>query len=133
MHIDPTPAQLEAFVAGAQGNSDPVFMLNLLKFKEQADGLDAGKSGIEAYMTYAGETAAHLGRVGGELLWAGACTPALIGPEQGEWDVVAIVRYPTRQAFIDMVSDPDYLASARHRSAGLADSRLVPCGAAPLG
>ncbi len=121
-----------AFAESAQGG-EPVFMLNLLRFKEEADGLDAGMSGAEAYGRYAAETAPHLARVGGEVLWAGGCDNALIGPGAREWDVVAIVRYPSRAAFLEMVGDPDYLETARHRSSGLADSRLIPCAEAPLG
>lgn len=125
MHIDPTPEQLQAFVAASAGDTGPVVMLNLLKF--------APGGGAEDYATYAAAVQPHLARVGGELAWAGACTPALIGPEEAEWDLVALVRYPSRAAFLEMVTDPDYLAIARHRTSALADSRLVPCVAAPLG
>jgi uncharacterized protein (DUF1330 family) len=65
------------------------------------------------------------------MMWAGACDDALIGPEGREWDVVAIVRYPSRAAFLEMVSDPSYLEIAEYRSSGLADSRLIPCAEAP--
>ncbi|HEX3433008.1 MAG TPA: DUF1330 domain-containing protein [Solirubrobacteraceae bacterium] len=133
MHIDPTPEQAQAF--GAQADAtEPVFMLNLLRFKERADGIDAdeGLSGIEAYQRYAAATAGHLQRVGGELLWAGVCGAALIGPSDVEWDVAAVVRYPSRSAFLEMVSDADYQATTAHRSAGLADSRLIPCAGAPF-
>ncbi len=47
----------------------------------------------------------------------------VIGDE--EWDVILLVRYPTRRQFVDMVNDPDYQAIAPIRSAALADSRLV--------
>ena len=129
MFIDPTPAQFEALVAAA-GNPAPVFMLNLLRFAEQArpvDGIDGPLSGLEMYERYAAETAPHLARVGGEILWAGACTPAVIGPIDGEWDIVAVVRYPSRAAFLEMIGDADYLAISRLRTASLADSRLIPC------
>lgn len=133
MHIDPTPEQVQAFGTQAM-NSEPLFMLNLLRFKERADGIAEGDhvSGLESYQRYAAAAAEHLDRVGGELIWAGACDPALIGPSDVEWDVAAVVRYPSRAAFLDMVSDAEYLASTTHRSAALADSRLIPCTAAPL-
>jgi uncharacterized protein (DUF1330 family) len=133
VHIDPTPEQAQAFSA-APGGTEPVFMLNLLRFKERADGIDAadGISGLEAYQRYAAATAGHLERVGGEVLWAGSCDPALIGPSDIEWDVAAVVRYPSRDAFLKMVTDPDYLATTAHRSAALVDSRLIPCAASPF-
>jgi uncharacterized protein (DUF1330 family) len=133
VHVDPTPEQAQAFSAQAE-RTEPVFMLNLLRFKERADGIDAGDSvsGLEAYQRYAATAASHLERVGGEVLWAGICDPALIGPSVVQWDIAAVVRYPSRAAFLQMVADPDYLATTAHRSAGLADSRLIPCSAAPL-
>jgi uncharacterized protein (DUF1330 family) len=133
-HLEPSSAQGEAFASSAS-NGDAVHMLNLLRFKETADGVDAaaGISGMEAYSRYAEATAPHLERVGGEVVWAGTCDPALIGPQDPEWDVAAVVRYPSRAAFLQMISDPDYLEIAKHRSAGLADSRLIPCAQAPLG
>lgn len=128
MHIEPTPAQLAAFVGATA--AEPLYMLNLLRFKTTADGVLAAEniSGTEAYDRYAAAVGLHLARVGGELFWAGACSRALIGPDDGEWDVVAIARYPNRQAFLDMISDPAYLETAALRSAALADSRLIPCG-----
>jgi uncharacterized protein (DUF1330 family) len=134
MHIDPTSAQAGAFAATATAE-EPVFMLNLLRFKDRADGIDADDAitGAEAYARYAANTAKHLERVGASIVWAGACDTALIGPGEEEWDVAAVVRYPSRAAFLEMVGDEDYLAGARHRTAALADSRLIPCAAAPLG
>ena len=133
-HLEPTPERGAAFAATA-GGAEAVFMLNLLRFKDVADGVDAAEkiSGMEAYARYAEATAAHLERVGGEVVWAGSCEEALIGPAEREWDVAAVVRYPSKAAFLQMISDPGYLEIAQHRSAGLADSRLVPCGQAPLG
>ncbi len=77
-------------------------MLNLLRFSD--DG------GTESYGRYAAAAQEHLARVGGSMLWAGACEEALIGPQAREWDVVAVVRYPSRAAFLEMVSDPGYQA-----------------------
>jgi uncharacterized protein (DUF1330 family) len=124
MHIDPTRDQAETFAATTD-RPEPVFMLNLLRFAE--------REGAESYARYAAATGEHLERVGGQIVWAGACDDALIGPAAREWDAAAIVRYPSRAAFLEMVGDPRYLEITGHRSAGLADSRLIPCAQAPLG
>jgi len=124
MHIDPTREQAESFAATAS-RPEPVFMLNLLRFKEG--------DGAPSYGRYAAAVGEHLERVGGAMLWAGACDEALIGPQAREWDVAAIVRYPSRAAFLEMVSDPGYLAIVGDRTSGLADSRLIPCTEAPDG
>ena len=49
----------------------------------------------------------------------------VIGPADEEWDEMILVQYPTRAAFVDMITSEAYLAAHVHREAGLADSRLV--------
>ena len=49
----------------------------------------------------------------------------VIGPADEEWDEMILVQYPSRAAFVDMITSDDYLAAHVHREAGLADSRLV--------
>lgn len=125
--VDPTPDQIRALAAAADDPA-PVSMLNLLRFAQRAvlpDGRET--SGREAYLAYYAATGPHLARVGGSVVWAGSCHPAVIGPEQGEWDMAAVVRYPSRAAFLAMIGDPDYRETSRIRTAALADSRLVPC------
>ena len=129
MHIDPTEAQLTTFAS--QPGAEPLFMLNLLRVRPEADGM-AGVSGLEAYLRYADATQPHLERVGAVLVWAGTCDTAVIGPDEPEWDVAAVVRYPSRAAFLAMISDPEYLEISRIRSASLADSRLIPCAGSPM-
>jgi uncharacterized protein (DUF1330 family) len=63
--------------------------------------------------------------VGGGVFFMSPAHAPVIGPE-GEWDVVLLVQYPSRQAFLTMVADPEYQACAHHRTAALADSRLIP-------
>lgn len=129
MHIDPTHDQAVRFGGSAAGDDTPVFMLNLLRF---ADTSADGDSGMAAYGRYAAATAPHLARVGGEVVWAGACDAALIGPEDPEWHVAAVVRYPSRTAFLDMVKDPEYQEVSKIRTGALADARLIPCAQTTL-
>jgi uncharacterized protein (DUF1330 family) len=121
--IDPGTEQVRRLVSST--DPGPIVMVNLLRFKERADGVDEGLSGAEAYARYAEGVAPHLERVGGRLLEAVACEEGVIGPEQAEWDMVALVAYPSREAFLTMTADPDYLEVHRHRVAALADSRLI--------
>lgn len=102
-------------------------MLNLLRFRERASGIDAGASGAEAYGRYGAAVAPFLARAGGEVLLALEPRDSVIGPDPGEWDLVVAVRYPSRAAFLSMIADPEYLAAHEHRAAGVADSRLVAC------
>jgi uncharacterized protein (DUF1330 family) len=125
--IEPTPEQLQRL--SASDDADPVVMLNLLRFKARADGIDAADqiSGAEAYQRYAVAAGEFLVRAGGRVLFAGDAQESVIGPEEGEWDLLLCVQYPSRQAFLTMISDPAYLKISRHRTAALADSRLVAC------
>ncbi len=125
--IEPTPEQFQRLAAADDDGA--VVMVNLLRFKQQADGIDAGDgiSGIEAYGRYGAAVAPHLARVGGRILLALAATESVIGPVEGEWDMVIAAEYPSRKAFLEMTSDPDCLAIHGHRAAALADSRLIAC------
>jgi uncharacterized protein (DUF1330 family) len=114
-----------ALAGMAAANPDePVVMLNLLRFREVAasgHGVD-GMSGRDAYRVYV-ERFAELPSHGGEPVWVGDALRSIIGAET--WDMVLLMRYPTRRQFVEMVRDPDYLQIAPIRSAALADSRLV--------
>jgi uncharacterized protein (DUF1330 family) len=131
MTIAPTRAQLEQLAAS--DDPAPVIMVNLLRFKERADGIHgaAGITGAEAYGRYAEAAAPHLARVGGRILLATAPQQSVIGPEEAEWDLVVSVEYPSRKAFLAMATDPDYLKIHGHREAALADSRLIACASVP--
>jgi uncharacterized protein (DUF1330 family) len=127
MPITPTQAQLEGLLAADL--EGPIVMLNLLRFKDRADGIDEGVSGREAYGRYGAATAPFLERVGGRLLLAAEAKTMVIGPEGLEWDLALMVEYPSREKFLEMASDPEYLAVHEHRAAALSDSRLIACQA----
>lgn len=110
----PNPDGLAAFAQRA--DDGPVTMLNLLAF----DG-DAGRA---RYEQYGAAVAPLLERVGGRIVYAGEAAPPLLG--DARWDVVALVEYPTRQAFLDMVSSPEYQAIAHLRTQALTNGELHP-------
>jgi uncharacterized protein (DUF1330 family) len=108
--LEPTAEQFAALAA--RPADVPVVMVNLLKFKS------AG--GLERYAQYAQEVAPHLERVGATVLYAGGTPAVVIGDgERPWWDAILIVRYPTPQAFIDMVTTREYAKVHEHRAAGL--------------
>ncbi len=49
----------------------------------------------------------------------------MIGPREEAWDLCFIAEYPSPQAFVEMLKDPDYRKAMVHRQAAVADSRLV--------
>lgn len=125
--IDPTRAGLTQLQALPQDT--PVVMLNLLRYREQAVYPEAAQappcSGREAYRRYGRVAQQQVAAVGGELLWLGAVQAQLIAPTDEQWDEVMLVRYPSVAAFLQMLSEPDYQAATVHRTAALANSRLI--------
>jgi len=126
--VEPSAAQIEALAAGGSDDG-PIVMLNLLRYRERAAypaGFDAEPcSGREAYGRYAAVALGKVAEVHGRILWSGAARACVIAPAGEAWDDVVLVEYPSRRAFLTMVGQPDYLAAAPHRTAALADSRLV--------
>lgn len=116
--------------AREQVSPKPIVMVNLLRFRERADysatGIDADPaSGKEAYERYGRAVVKLLWREGGQLLWAGNVRTALVAPSYERWDQVALVYYPSRAAFVRMVSSEEYRKIIGHRTAALEDSRLI--------
>ncbi|WHZ33673.1 DUF1330 domain-containing protein [Sagittula sp. MA-2] len=97
----------------------PVVMLNLLRFRP--DG------GREQYAAYLEVAAPLLAKYGAEIDYVGQGLPALSAESGQAWDAVALVRYPSRAAFADMVQDSDYRDKAGPlREASLAEAVLQP-------
>ena len=126
--VEPTPTQIERLRQEIE-QPGPLVMINLLRYRAQAAypaGFDATPcSGREAYRRYGSVAALKVAEVGGKILWTAAVKMSVIAPEGEEWDDAILVQYPSRAAFIEMVSQPDYLTAAVHRTAALADSRLL--------
>jgi hypothetical protein len=111
----------------------PVVMLNLLRFRAVADysaspeiAPDAPVSGRDAFDIYIRHTLPHLRASGGELLFLGSGGPFLIGPEGQGWDCAMLVRQASLEAFVSHAVNEAYMAGIGHRTAALADSRLLP-------
>lgn len=114
--LEPTAEQFAALAA--RPADEPVVMINLLQFR--ADG------GRQGYIRYTQEVTTHLQRVGGTVRYAGASPSMVIGDgEKPWWDAIIVVEYPSPAAFLDMVSNEDYLKVHEHRAAGLDRGDLV--------
>jgi uncharacterized protein (DUF1330 family) len=105
----------------ARADEGPVTMLNLLAFRP--DG------GRERYLEYGAAVLPLLERAGARVVFQGEAAPVAIGG-QG-WDLVLLVEYPTRGAFLEMIDSPEYLAIAHLRTEALARGELHPLDAAP--
>ena len=87
----------------------PVVMLNLLKFKP-----DGGQA---AYMKYGMGVQPLLEKVGAKSLFFGRAAVCVIG--NADWDMVALVQYPNKEALGKMTATPEYEAIHEHRLDGL--------------
>ena len=105
------------------GPDGPIFMVNLLKFKEHAeydDGRDTELGGSEAYALYGAGVVPLVAEQGGRIVFSGAVNWLMLGQADDLWDQVAVVEYPNRGALVAMATSDAYQEIAVHRSAGLA-------------
>lgn len=119
--VVPSEDQLKGFTE--PGHDGPIYMLNLLKFKDQAeyaDGRQTELTGAEAYAIYGTEVVGHLAKVGGKPMFSASVERLMLGEVEELWDSAAIAMYPSRKAMMEMISSLDYQASSVHRTAGLA-------------
>ena len=122
--LEPTAEQFAALAA--RPADEPVVMINLLQFR--ADG------GRQSYIRYAQEVTPHLQRVGGTVRYAGMSPSMVIGDgEKPWWEAIIVVEYPSPAAFLDMLSNEDYLKLHEHRAAGLDRGDLIATSIWTLG
>lgn len=114
----PEPLSQEGFAAFAarSGESSPLVMLNLLAFRPEG--------GRERYEEYGEAVAPLLEKAGGRIVFLGDPAQALLG--DGSWDLVVLVEYPTRQAFLDMIASAEYQAIGHLRTEALVKGELHP-------
>ena len=118
MAIHPTREQIERLSTST--HAGPVVMLNLLRFVP-----DGGRA---SYVHYGEGMQSILHKAGGKVLWYGRADSVVIGDDDRDaWDAVILVWYPSRQAFLDMVLDPEYRSVGERRTSALVDSRLIAC------
>jgi uncharacterized protein (DUF1330 family) len=124
MPIGPTNDQIQALVDSPLDT--PVVMLNLLKFSDRSTGGGGrAKSGRDSYERYGKRVRSMLEETGARVLFQGRADSVVIGGEADDWDAVILVEYPSRRAFLEMTSSPQYREVSKDRTAGLVDSRLI--------
>jgi uncharacterized protein (DUF1330 family) len=110
-------SELEGFLA-ADPNG-PVVMLNLIRF---APG---GAAKYTQYMERFSSSGVKE-RYGVTIIYGGVGHPSLAAAEGGDWDMVVLVRYPSRQHFVDMINDADYQNFEHLRAQAVATAVLQP-------
>lgn len=105
----------------------PVWMVNLMHYREKADyadGRESSISGREADDLYA--PIGPLTAIGAEVVFVADVERQLLGAEP-KWDRIGIVKYPTRRSFIEMQSRPDFKVLHEHKDAGMSSTIVMGC------
>ncbi len=102
------------------GQDGPVWMVNLMRYRDRADYADGrpteltGQQADDLYAPFD-----SLAAVGAEIVFFGEVETQLLG-DQPAWDRIAVVKYPTRRAFVDMQQRPEFVEHHVHKDAGMA-------------
>jgi len=105
----------------------PIWMVNLMKYREIADYVDGRElniSGEEADGLYA--PISVLSEIGAEIVFIGDVEIQLLG-EDPQWDRVAVVKYPTRRSFVEMLARKDFKEKHVHKEAGMQKTIVMGC------
>ena len=105
----------------------PFWAVNLMKYRDRADYADGGGAqitGREADDQYTPRES--LRGVGAQIVFVADVDQQLLGAEP-KWDRVAVVRYPSRRAFVEMQSRPDFKEKHVHKEAGMQETIVMAC------
>ena len=133
-----TPDAPDAAAAATAAGDQPVFMLNMLRYNDRADYTDGDRfppcSGREAYFQrYVPAFGKLAVGTGIRPFWIGNVLAGVVAPAGEQWDDVAIVEYPSFDAFRTLVESDAYRKEADpHRAAALPDWRLIATSKADL-
>ena len=136
-YVDPTRDAFRTF--RSLTSESEIHMLNLIRLRHSAlypEGHDRhGQvvSAEEAYRAYGEESRPILKLVGGSIVYSANFEFVLIGPESEHWDIVFMAQYPSTDAFVSMVKNPDYQKAVVHRKAAVCTSRLIRLSAIKAG
>jgi uncharacterized protein (DUF1330 family) len=123
MPIVPTRETIEELMKGPADT--PVVMVNLLTFKKEATGEHQGESGQAAYLKYAEQMRGIVEAAGGRFIWSGRVDSAVIASSDERFDVIGLVEYPSREAFLKIATSPEVAKISVHRTAGLQSQWLI--------
>ncbi len=132
--------QRAAFLAhlrawGEADDGEPVYNLNLMRFYKELQPIPGvqlhGSTPEEANAFYEAAALGIAARLGVSMPFGGTTQTVLAGAEPStnlisyepaldNWSRVLIVRYPSRRAFFELISDPEYLKVMPNKLGSLA-------------
>jgi len=130
----PEPTEAQIAMLQSLPAQEPVAALNLFQFHDRASyspddpeygTADADITGREAYAKYATIAGKSISAIGGRVVFSTAVDQVMIGASDPKWDVSAIMYFPTRAAFMEMLTNPEFQSASRHRKAALENHYMV--------
>ena len=119
----------------------PVAALNLFQFNAQAqyqpddpefDTPAADVTGQEAFARYSAIAGPSIIERRGRVVFSTPVDQVMIGPTDPQWDLAAIMYFPSRRTFMEMLSDPGFQEASRHRRAALANHYMLHLAGDPF-
>jgi hypothetical protein len=114
----------------APDDDGPIWMVNLMHYRDKADYADGRQSDISGKQ--ADDRYAPLGplkAIGAQPVFFADVDTQFLN-DTPKWDRVGIVKYPTRRSFIEMQTRKDFQELHAHKEAGMAET--IVCGTLPM-
>jgi len=118
------PSDLNDAFVRSLPDDGPVVMVNLVRLRERAS--DGNGSGWDAYRRYSQAVMPVIKGVGASVLWGGHVEGPSVGDlGDGRWDWVVLVHYPSRAAFLAMMTSQEYAEANVERESGAEDHVIL--------
>ena len=107
-------------------DGEEFFMLNLNRYAYAENEVQQGVP--VAYQKYGQAVMPMILKRAGHPIYAGEISDYLVGGDlkEGGWHEIILVRYRSRQDFINMITSDEYLIAAKHRYVGIEYAEVIP-------
>ena len=107
-------------------DGEEFFMLNLNRYEYSENEVQKGVP--VAYQKYGQAVMPMILKRAGHPIYVGEISDYLVGGDlkEGGWHEIILVRYRSRQDFINMITSDEYLIAAKHRYVGIEYAEVVP-------
>ena len=107
-------------------DGEEFFMLNLNRYEYSENEVQKGVP--VAYQKYSQAVMPMILKRAGHPIYVGEISDYLVGGDlkEGGWHEIILVRYRSRQDFINMITSDEYLIAAKHRYVGIEYAEVVP-------
>ena len=110
-------------------DGEEFFMLNLNRYEYSENEVQKGVP--VAYQKYGQAVMPMILKRAGHPIYYGEISDYLVGGDlkEGGWHEIILVRYRSRQDFINMITSDEYLIAAKHRYVGIEYAEVIPTNA----